>query len=115
MAWNEPGGGKKDPWNSGGGGDQGPDVEAFLNKLKANLNRVFGGSGGGGGSRAGRGSGGPSLGLLLVGLLALWFVFDAWQQVDERERGVVLRFGKFDRIMPQGLNFKWPRPIESVT
>lgn len=114
MAWNEPGGGKKDPWNSGGGGDQGPDVEAFLNKLKSNLNRVFGGSGGGSGSKAGRGSGGPSLGLLLVGLLALWFVFDAWQQVDERERGVVLRFGKFDRIMPQGLNFKWPRPIESV-
>lgn len=115
MAWNEPGGGKKDPWNNGGGGDQGPDVEAFLNRLKANLNRVFGGgSGGGKNSRDSRGSGGPSLGLLLVGLLALWFVFDSWTLIDERQRGVVLRFGKFERLMTPGPNFKWPRPIERV-
>lgn len=113
MAWNEPGGGKKDPWNSGG--DQGPDVEAFLNKLKANLNRVFGGgSGGGGNARGGRSSGGPSLWLLLLGLLALWFVFDSWTLIDERQRGVVLRFGKYERLMTPGPNFKWPRPIERV-
>jgi membrane protease subunit HflK len=113
MAWNEPGGGKKDPWNSGG--DQGPDVEAFLNRLKASLNRVFGGGGGGNSGRSGSGSGGPSIGLLLAGLLVLWFVFDSWTLIDERKRGVVLRFGKADRLMTPGLNFKWPRPIESVT
>jgi modulator of FtsH protease HflK len=113
MAWNEPGGGKKDPWNSGG--DQGPDVEAFLNRLKASLNRVFGGGGGGNNGRSGSGSGGPSIGLLLAGLLVLWFVFDSWTLIDERQRGVVLRFGKADRLMTPGLNFKWPRPIESVT
>jgi membrane protease subunit HflK len=115
MAWNEPGGGKKDPWNNNSG-DQGPDVEAFLNRLKANLNRVFGGGGSGAGGRYARGGGGlPSIGLIVLGIIALWFVFDSWQQIDERQRGVVLRFGKFDRVMPQGLNFKWPRPIESVT
>jgi modulator of FtsH protease HflK len=116
MAWNEPGGGKKDPWNSGGsgGGDQGPDVEAFLNRLKANLNRVFGGSGGGGG-RANRGTtGGPSIPLLVAGLLVLWLLFDSWTLIDERQRGVVLRFGKFERLMTPGLNFKWPRPIEKM-
>lgn len=113
MAWNEPGGGKKDPWNSGGG-DQGPDVEAFLNRLKANLNRVFGG-GPGGGARGGRGaSGGPSIPLLVAGLLVLWMLFDSWTLIDERQRGVVLRFGKFERLMTPGLNFKWPRPVERV-
>src|SRR5690606_34229506 len=30
------------------------------------------------------------------------------------ERGAVLRFGKYDRQMNPGLNFKWPRPIEHV-
>lgn len=118
MAWNEPGGGgKKDPWNNGGGNknDQGPDVEAFLNKLKANLNRVFGG--GGGNAPRGRGTGGSGglpIGLLVVGLFALWIVFDSWVQVQEQERGVVLRFGDSHRVMGPGLNFKWPRPIEEV-
>lgn len=117
MAWNQPGGGKKDPWNSGGGGsgdggDQGPDVEAFLNRLKGNLNRVFGG---GGSSGTGRSQGGPSVLWLIVGVLALWVAMDAWTMIDERQRGVVLRFGKFDRIMTPGPNFKLPRPFESVT
>jgi modulator of FtsH protease HflK len=111
MAWNEPGGGKKDPWNSGG--DQGPDVEAFLNRLKSNIGRVFGG--GGGGAGASGGPGGPGIGLLLVVALLLWLAFDAWTMIDERERGVVLRFGKFDRVMTPGPSLKLPRPLESVT
>ena len=114
MAWNEPGGGKKDPWNSGGGGDQGPDVEAFLNRLKASLNRVFGGGSGGGNARGKGSGGGMPFGLLLLGLFALWIVFDSWVLIQEQQRGVVLRFGKADRIMSPGANFKWPRPIESV-
>jgi membrane protease subunit HflK len=120
MAWNEPGGGKKDPWNGSGGGsgggDQGPDVEAFLNRLKANLNRVFGGGPGGTGGR-GRGaggSGGPPIALIAGGLLAVWLLFDSMILIDERDRGVVLRFGKYDRLMTPGLNFKWPRPFEHV-
>lgn len=112
MAWNEPGGGKKDPWNSGGNNDQGPDVEAFLNRLKGSLNRVFGGNGGGNGRNKGSGGGLP-FGLLLLGLFALWIVFDSWTLIQEQERGVVLRFGKAERVMPPGLNFKWPRPIET--
>ena len=119
MAWNEPGGGKKkDPWNSGGNkdGGQGADVDAFLEKLKGSLNRVFGsgGSGSGGGSNKSRGSGGPSFGLMIVGLLLVWLVFDSWTLIDERQRGVVLRFGKFDRLMTPGPNFKLPRPFETV-
>ncbi|MBD8527238.1 FtsH protease activity modulator HflK [Pseudomarimonas arenosa] len=111
MAWNEPGGGKKDPWKDQEG--QGADVEAFLNRLKNSMGRVFGGGGGGSAGREGRG--GPNLWLIIGGLLAIWFVLDAWVMIDERQRGVVLRFGKFERIMDPGPNFKLPRPLESVT
>ncbi len=124
MAWNEPGGdknkGSKDPWNNDGrGGGQGPDVDAFIERLKSNIGRVFGGGGdegrSGRGGGAGTGSGGPSIGLILLGALLIWFVFDSWVLIDERQRGVVLRFGKYERLMTPGPNFKLPRPIESVT
>ncbi|HRQ35874.1 MAG TPA: FtsH protease activity modulator HflK [Chiayiivirga sp.] len=118
MAWNTPGGGKdkdpKDSWDGGRGG-QGPDVDAFLDRLKANLGRVFGGDDGRAGrGGAGGGSGGPSLGLILLAIFLIWFVFDSWTLIDERQRGVVLRFGKYERLMTPGPNFKLPRPIESV-
>ena len=123
MAWNEPGGdknkGSKDPWNNGGrGGGQGPDVDAFIERLKSNIGRVFGGGDDGRSGRgrgSGTGSGGPSIGLILLGALLLWFVFDSWVLIDERQRGVVLRFGKYERLMTPGPNFKLPRPLESVT
>lgn len=119
MAWNQPGGGgkDKDPWNNGGGNnDPGADVEAFLNKLKANLNRVFGGSGGGG-SDGRRNDNEPlGRGLVALALLAVvvYALFNSIVLIDERERGVVLRFGKYERLMAPGPNLKWPNPIERV-
>jgi membrane protease subunit HflK len=120
MAWNEPGGdkhkGSKDPWNKDGK-EQGVDVDAFLDRLKSNLGRVFGGDddrGGRGNEGGGGGSGGPSLGLIVLAVLAIWLVFDSWTLIDERQRGVVLRFGKYERLMTPGPNFKLPRPFESV-
>lgn len=120
MAWNEPGGDRnkdKDPWSDGRGGGQGPDVDAFLARLKSNLGRVFGGGDddNGGGRGSGGGNGGPSIGLILLGVVLVWFVFDSWVLIDERQRGVVLRFGKYERLMTPGPNFKLPRPFESVT
>jgi membrane protease subunit HflK len=58
--------------------------------------------------------GGNPLGWLLP-LLALLLLFNSFKLVDERQRGVVLRFGKFDRIMTPGANFKAPWPVETVT
>ncbi|HRQ65669.1 MAG TPA: FtsH protease activity modulator HflK [Xanthomonadaceae bacterium] len=115
MAWNEPGNGKgkgKDPWGDGGR-NQGPDVDEFLRKLKNSMS-IFGGRKGSGGGGDGAGSGAGGIGWLLLGLLVLWVAFDSWHMVDERQRGVVLRFGEYDRLMPQGLNLAWPRPIEQV-
>jgi modulator of FtsH protease HflK len=50
----------------------------------------------------------------VLGVLVAWFALDSWSRIDESQRGVVLRFGKFDRLMGSGLNFKWPSPIEQV-
>ena len=108
MAWNEPGGGKRDPWKSN---NKPPDLDALLKRLQAAIGQIFGGRG------AGSGGSGSSLGIisLAVGVLVAWCVFDSWTVVDARQIGVVLRFGQFERVMHEGFNLKLPRPIEQVT
>ena len=106
MAWNEPGGGDKDPW--GGRGDQGPpDLDEAFKKLQQQLAGIFGGGGGGSGS-----SGGFNMnvaGIVIVVLVIAYIGFGVYQ-VDQQERGVVFRFGKVqeDVVMP-GLH--WNPPI----
>jgi membrane protease subunit HflK len=107
MAWNEPGGGDKDPW--GGRGDQGPpDLDEAFKKLQQQLAGIFGGGGGSGGSSGG----GFNLNLagIVLAVLALAYVGFGVYQVDQQERGVVFRFGKAqeDIVMP-GLH--WNPPI----
>ena len=120
MAWNEPGGNKRDPWSGGGrnsGGGDGPDFERWLKSFSERINRLFGGgrSGSGGGSRSsGGGAGAGGIALIVLGAFLLWAAFDAVVVIEERERGVIMRFGKFDRQMNPGLNFKWPRPVEEL-
>jgi membrane protease subunit HflK len=106
MAWNEPGGKRRDPWQGGGGGGGGdaPDLDAMLRRLRDGFGRVFGGGS----------AGGAGVWILIVGVVAAWFLLDSWRTIDETQRGVVLRFGQFDRIMQPGLHFKWPSPIEQV-
>ncbi|MCB1775815.1 MAG: FtsH protease activity modulator HflK [Candidatus Competibacteraceae bacterium] len=101
MAWNEPGGGNRDPW-SGGGRDQGPpDLDEVVRKLSDRFNNLLGnrrsGSGGGdsGGDSGASGSGLTGIGLI-VGIIALigWLIASIYI-VNEGERGVVLRFGRY--------------------
>lgn len=110
MAWNEPGNNNKrrDPWENG----ENRDLDEALKQMKDRLGRLFGG--GGGGNGGGKSGGFPGPWLIVLGVLGAWFAMDSWQTIDERQRGVVLRFGKFDRVMGAGLNMKWPRPIETV-
>ena len=102
MAWNEPGNNKKrEPWQDG----EQPDLEAKLKELKDRFGRMFGGGGG---------SGAGLIGLVVLALVVLIGLFDSFVQINESTRGVVLRFGKVDRVMSAGLQMKWPRPIEEV-
>jgi len=104
VAWNEPGGGKdKDPW---GGGDQGPpDLDEAFRKLKQKL----GGSG--------RGDlpslPGNTLGILLAAVVALW-AFMGFYTVDQSERAVVLRFGRYLETVNPGLHWNPPLIDEAM-
>lgn len=107
MSWNEPGGGNnnsRDPW---GGGDQGPpDLDEALKKLQEKLGGMFGG--GSGGSSGGAGVSGAAIGAVLLLALVVWGLMGLYQ-IDQQERGVVLRFGKFHEIVQPGL--QWNPPI----
>jgi membrane protease subunit HflK len=98
MAWNQPGKGGQNGWRgkpSGGGG---------MDSIPQKLRDWFGGPGGGIGPLGWIGA-----------ALALLLLFNSFKLVDEQQRGVVLRFGAFDRVMGPGANVKWPWPIETVT
>ena len=102
MAWNEPGGGNRDPW-SGGDRDQGPpDLDEVVRKLSDRFSNLLGsGRGGGSGGNSSGGGGGASgsgfAGVgLVIGIIALigWLIASIYI-VNEGERGVVLRFGRY--------------------
>ncbi|WP_439509925.1 FtsH protease activity modulator HflK [Marinimicrobium koreense] len=108
MAWNEPGGGGKDPW--GGGNNSGPpDLDEAWKKFRDRLNGLFGGSGGGSGSGGGNaGSAAPLVGIVLLVAAAIYFVL-GFYVVDAKERAVVLQFGAFQEIKDAGL--RWNAPL----
>ncbi|MBV27153.1 MAG: FtsH protease activity modulator HflK [Gammaproteobacteria bacterium] len=111
MAWNESGGGDKDPWgNRGNNNDGPPDLDEAIRKLQGQLSGMFGGGGGNGnkGSSGNRLSGG-SLSLLFLLALGL-YGFAGVYQVDQQERGVIFRFGE---VLPNevGPGLHWNPPI----
>jgi membrane protease subunit HflK len=118
MSWNEPGGGNnkpKDPWGGGGGGNEGPpDLDEALKKLQAKLGGLFGG--GGGSSSGGSitpGFSGAALGVLALVAVLVWALMGIYQ-VDQQERGVILRFGKYSETVQPGLQWN-PPLIDDVT
>jgi membrane protease subunit HflK len=115
MAWNEPGGGNRDPWGSRG--NQGPpDIDEVFKKLQENFSRLFGrrGGGGGGGGAGGGGRGGAiGVGLIAAVLLVIWLASGIYI-VDPAERGVVLRFGRHVDTTVPGPHWHLPFPIERV-
>ncbi|WP_028023435.1 FtsH protease activity modulator HflK [Enterovibrio calviensis] len=114
MAWNEPGnngGQDKDPWGNRGGRDQGPpDLDEVFGKLSRKLNGLLGGGKGKGPSF---GSSAAGLGVIAVVGVVIWGA-TGFYTIGEAERGVVLRFGEYDRIVQPGLNWK-PNFIDDVT
>ncbi len=111
MAWNTPGG------NNSGGPDRSPRRRRGNdNPVDELLDRVRGVFGSGGGGGVGLGSdGGGNIGRWVALLLLLWLIFNTFVLVTEQQRGVVLRFGQFARVLQPGPHFKAPWPIETVT
>src|SRR5436305_9347257 len=116
MPWSNQGGG---PWGTGGGGGGGggkgpwgsgpqqpgptpPDLEEFLRRSQDKLRTVLPGN-----------LGGKGLALIVLAAIFIWGV-SGFFRVDPDELGVVLRFGRYVREVPPGLNYHLPYPIESV-
>jgi len=107
MAWNEPGGGNRDPWGGKGSGEGPPDLDEIARKLRDRMNSILGGSG----KRTG-GRNPFNLGFLIIAAVAAW-VLSGIYIVEPAERGVVLRFGKFNTITMPGPHW-YLRGIETV-
>ena len=111
MPWSNQGGG---PWGSGGGkgpwgtgpqpsgGSGPPDLEELLRRSQDKLRTVLPGN-----------LGGKGLSLIVLAALVIWGL-SGFFRVDPDELGVVLRFGKFVREVPPGLNYHLPYPIETA-
>ena len=114
MGWNEPPDDKDhDPWGGRGNGSGPPDLDEIVRNLQRKFGGVFGGNRGSSGNRDGN-PGSPLTWLILILVLALWLIFDMTHVIDQQERGIVLRFGKYETTLQPGLNFRLPWPIEKV-
>jgi membrane protease subunit HflK len=112
MPWNSQGGG---PWGNGpggpwggrpAGGQQPPDLEELLRRSQERVRNMLPGFGGTGGSRRG-------IALAALAVVGIWLA-SGFFRVQPEEEGVVLRFGKLDRVVTSGLNYHVPWPIEEV-
>lgn len=113
MPWNSPQGSKDDdPWGQKSSNQGPPDLDEVFRKL----GKKFGGIFGSGGSRGSEGPKKPYLWLALIAVIAIWGVYDrfGFYTVQQAERGVELRFGKYSQTTTAGLNWHLPFPIERV-
>src|SRR3954447_25633818 len=114
MGLNDPQWGRKK--NSSGP----PDLDQLWRNFNKKLNSLFKRKGGGSGSGGGEGSGAPTprqygggIGLL-VGLLVVLWIASGFYIVNEGQRGIVLRFGKYVETTQAGLRWHFPYPMEVV-
>jgi len=114
MPWNSPKGGRDDdPWGQQSNQQGPPDLDEVFRNLGKRFGGIFG-------SGAPRGSGGrkkrPYGWILLIAAIAVWGVYDkfGFYTVQQAERGVELRFGKYVQTTTAGLNWHIPFPIETV-
>jgi len=121
MAWNEPGGGNRDPWNNKGGEQGPPDLDEVVRKLQDKMGGLFGGrrrgGGNGSGGESGGGTSGPAGRLILVVVAVVALVaaaIDSFFIIQPAERGVIQRFGAYSSIAGPGPHLKLPL-IDTVT
>ena len=101
MSWNG-NDNNKDPW----GREPPPEIDDVIKKAKETINSIFGG---GGSSEDGSGGFSKKNFTTALVILILGYVTFGIYQVEEAERSVVLRLGKFQEIKGPGL--RWNPPI----
>jgi modulator of FtsH protease HflK len=109
MAWNEPGGEKRNPWNRPQQSQN--DLDDVLRNFQRRLSSLFGRGGGGiGGGQSSQGFG-KGMGSILVLIGAVW-IGSGLYRVDAQERAIILRFGAYVHTTSPGYNWHLPWPIE---
>jgi len=103
MAWNQPGSSNNNPW--GKKPAAGGDLDQAFKEWQKRIESLFGGGGGRSATPA-----------LIIGII----VVGAWMstgfyQVKTGEQGVVQRFGAYYETVGDGLGWRFPWPIETVT
>jgi membrane protease subunit HflK len=114
MAWDD----QQPPWGRPGKPSSPEElIAALINKLK----QIFSGGNGSGGDSGkpgsppfGKGGGLGKIILVIIAVIAFQILYSSFYTIEPGERGVVLRFGQFNKIAPPGLNFKLPM-IDDVT
>lgn len=111
--WGKPGNDDGGPWgNNGGkrggrggsGGGEPPDLDEMLKKAQDNFRSVMPGNFGGA----------PLIGLLIIGVLALWLA-SGFYVVNPGEHAVIQRFGAWSRTQAEpGLGYHFPSPVETA-
>lgn len=96
MSWN--GNDNKDPWGKNEGP---PDIDKAIKQFKAKFNSFLGRSGGGGFTT-------KNFTFFLVIIFILWFILGIYQ-VEQAERSVILRLGKY--LETKGPGLRWNPPI----
>ena len=112
MAWNEPPENKgQDPWGNRGRGEGPPDLDDIVRKMQEGFGGIFGKKPSG--PKNDR-KGFPFSWLIVVVVLVLLLLVDITYLVDQQERGVVMRFGGYEKTLQPGLNFVFPSLIDKV-
>tara|TARA_B100001179_G_C18599704_1_gene409406 strand:- start:1111 stop:2235 length:1125 start_codon:yes stop_codon:yes gene_type:complete len=96
MSWN--GNDNKDPWGKNEGP---PDIDKAIKQFKEKFNSLLGRSGGGGFTT-------KNFLSFIVIIFILWFILGIYQ-VEQAERSVVLRLGKY--LETKGPGLRWNPPI----
>lgn len=94
-------------WTPGGGNNRPPgkgpgDLDDLMRDIRKHFNTLFGGN-----------HNHKGLVLAFMAFFLLWLASGIYQ-LQPGEQGVVLRFGKFDRVAASGLRYHLPAPFESV-
>jgi modulator of FtsH protease HflK len=135
MAWNDSGGSSNTPGgnkNSDRGSGQNPwgkrpqqgppDLDEVIRNFTKKIKGIFGGGSGNGGSNGSPSSssggsntsGSLSAGVVLGVIGGIWLL-TGFYQVQQAERAVILRFGKYLKTTQAGLKWRAPWPIDSKT
>ncbi len=112
MGWNEPPDNRgQDPWGNRGRGEGPPDLDDIVRKMQEGFGGLFGGKPS---KQKKERRGFPFSWLAVVVVLVLLLLVDITYLIDQQERGVVLRFGRYEKTLQPGLNFVFPSLVDRV-